>query len=114
MNPYIRDILAQPAALRDALKNYSLSALQDIHNRLQRGDFDRIILSGMGSSQYAAYPALIRLERQPVPVQLVNASELLHSLPGMIGPRSLLWLNSQSGRSAELEHLLEHIRSEEH
>src|SRR5688572_11446873 len=111
MNPYIADILAQPAALREALKNYSPSALQDIHNRLQRGDFDRIILSGMGSSQYAAYPALMQLAKQPVPVQLVNASELLHSLNGMISPRSLLWLISQSGRSVELVHLLEHIQA---
>jgi glucosamine--fructose-6-phosphate aminotransferase (isomerizing) len=44
-------------------------------------------------------------------VQLVNASELLHSFIGMIGTRSLLWLNSQSGRSAELVHLLERIKT---
>lgn len=112
MNPYIADILAQPAALREALKNYDPGALDIVHGRLQRGHFDRIILSGMGSSYYAAYPALIQLASQPVPVQLVNASELLHSLNGMIGARSLLWLNSQSGRSAELVHLLEHIKTQ--
>lgn len=112
INPYIADILAQPAALREALKNYDPGALDIVHSRLQRGDFNRIILSGMGSSHYAAYPALIQLASQPVPVQLVNASELLHSLNGMIGPRSLLWLNSQSGRSAELVHLLEHIKTQ--
>jgi glucosamine--fructose-6-phosphate aminotransferase (isomerizing) len=65
----------------------------------------------MGSSYYAAYPALIELSKQSLPVQLVNAAELLHSLGGMIGPRTLLWLNSQSGRSAELVHLLERIKS---
>lgn len=112
INPYIADILDQPAALREALKNYDPSALDIVHGRLQRGHFDRIILSGMGSSYYAAYPALIQLASQPVPVQLVNASELLHSLNGMIGPRSLLWLNSQSGRSAELLHLLENIKTQ--
>ena len=107
MNPYIRDILSQPAALREALENYSIAALEKINLT----DYDRVIISGMGSSCYAAYPALIQLSRQSVPVQLVNAAELLHSLTGMIGPRSLLWLNSQSGRSAELVNLLERIQS---
>ena len=41
-----------------------------------------------------------------IPVMWVNAAELIHYLPGLIGPHSLLWLNSQSGRSAELVHLL--------
>lgn len=107
MTPYILDILSQPAALRDALYQYSTSVLEKIHLT----DFDRVIISGMGSSHNAAYPALIELSKQSVPVQLVNAAELLHSLNGVIGTRSLLWLNSQSGRSAELVHLLERIQS---
>ena len=106
MNPYIKDILSQPAALRDALANYAGTVL----DRLNLREFDRILISGMGSSCYAAYPALIQLSNQSVPVQLVNAAELLHSLEGMIGPRTLLWLNSQSGRSAELVHLLDHVQ----
>jgi glucosamine--fructose-6-phosphate aminotransferase (isomerizing) len=107
MNPYISDLLSQPATLRAALDNYSNAALDEINLT----EFDRIILSGMGSSFNAAYPAWMELSRQSVPVQLVNAAELLHSLSGLIGPKSLLWLNSQSGRSAELVHLLERIRS---
>ena len=106
VNPYIADILAQPAALRDALERYSPAALE----KIKLTDFDRVLISGMGSSYNAAYPALIRLSNQSKPVQLVNAAELLHSLNGMIGTRSLLWLNSQSGRSAELVHLLERFR----
>lgn len=107
MTPYIEDILSQPAALRKALANYARTAVETIH----LAEFDRIIISGMGSSCYAAYPALIELAKGSVPVQLVNAAELLHSLNGLIGSRSLLWLNSQSGRSAELVHLLDRIQS---
>lgn len=107
MNPYISDILSQPAALRAALGNYSTAPLE----KIDLGEYDRIIISGMGSSYNAAYPALIQLSKQPVPAQLVNAAELFHSLNGMIGVRSLLWLNSQSGRSAELVRLLERIQS---
>ena len=111
MNPYINDILAQPSALRDALEKYSTAPLKKITEQLARGDFDRIIISGMGSSYNAAFPALLKLSNQSVPVQLVNAAELLHSLNGIIGTRSLLWLNSQSGRSAELVHLLERLKT---
>lgn len=106
MNPYTQDILSQPEALHAAVKNYSTSTLE----KFNLPDFDRILISGMGSSYYAAYPALVELSGQSVPVQLVNAAELLHSLNGIIGPRSLLWLNSQSGRSAELVNLLERIK----
>jgi glucosamine--fructose-6-phosphate aminotransferase (isomerizing) len=107
VNPYIEDILSQPNALRTALEMYSSSVLEKIN----LVEFDRIIISGMGSSCYAAYPALIELSRQAIPVQLVSAAELLHSLSGLIGSKSLLWLNSQSGRSAELVHLLERIQT---
>jgi glutamine---fructose-6-phosphate transaminase (isomerizing) len=106
MNPYIKDILSQPTALRAALENYSTFALEKIN----LADFDRIIISGMGSSYYAAYPALIELSKQTILVQLINAAELLHSLNGMIGTQTLLWLNSQSGRSAELVSLLKRIK----
>ncbi len=107
MNPYIRDILSQPASLRAALDLYSRSTLEQI----RLADYDRIIISGMGSSYYASYPAVIQLAQQPVPVQAVNAAELLHSLRGMIGSHSLLWLNSQSGRSAEPVHLIEKLQA---
>ncbi|HEY3476659.1 MAG TPA: SIS domain-containing protein, partial [Anaerolineales bacterium] len=107
MIPYLKDILSQPAVLKRALETYSPSALEKIN----LAEFDRILISGMGSSCYAAYPALIQLSTQSVPVQLLNAAELLHSLSGMIGPHSLLWLNSQSGRSAELVNLLERIQA---
>ena len=111
MNPYITDILSQPAALRNALEKYLTTALERVREQLVRGEFDRILISGMGSSYNAAYPALLKLSKQSVPVQLINAAELLHSLNGMIGTRSLLWLNSQSGRSAELVHLLERLKT---
>ncbi len=105
MNQYIQDILSQPAALRDVLDQYSTSALE----KIKLSGFDRVIISGMGSSYNAAYPAFIKLSSQPVPVQLVNAAELLHSFIGTITPRTLLWLNSQSGRSPEPVRLLERL-----
>jgi glucosamine--fructose-6-phosphate aminotransferase (isomerizing) len=107
MNPYIVDILAQPASLREAVQNFFPDRLNPLVDQLQDGIFDRIILSGMGSSYNAAYPTFVRLTNSVVPVSLINGSELLHTLTALAGPRTLLWLNSQSGRSAELVHLLQ-------
>ena len=97
MNPYISDLLAQPSALRGLLTNYPRLILKDIDEHLRGGKFDRIIITGMGSSYNSAYPAVIRLCNQSIPVQFINAAELMHYLRGAIGARSLLWMNSQSG-----------------
>ena len=111
MNPYITDILAQPDALRKAVHNYSSTLLSVIPQRIEKGEIDRIVITGMGASYNAAYPAYIQLSGLPIPVLHVNAAELVHFSGGLIGPRTLLWINSQSGRSAELLHLLERIKS---
>ena len=109
MNSYISDILSQPEALREAVTSFSVERLIPIAERLKNGTFDRVIISGMGSSFNAAYPAYVRLSSLPVPVLLLNSSELLHTLTACIGSRTLLWLNSQSGRSAELVNLIQSI-----
>lgn len=111
MNPYISDILSQPAALRKAVQKFSPAQLTPIAERLQKGDFDRIVITGMGASYNAAYPACLKLSGLPIPVTLVNAAELVHYMDGQIGSRTLLWANSQSGRSAELLHLLQRLES---
>lgn len=109
MNPYLRDILSQPAALRAALENYPAETIEPLRARLQTGAFDRIVLTGMGSSLNAAYPAWLRLAALPIPTLFVNSAELLHYGQNMIGPRTLLWVNSQSGRSVEIVRLLESL-----
>ena len=111
MNPYISDILSQPAVLRAAVENFSVSSLAPIAVRIQKGEFDRLIITGMGASYNAAYPAYIQLSELPIPTLHINAAELVHYLSGLIEPRTLLWINSQSGRSAEILHLLERIKT---
>jgi glucosamine--fructose-6-phosphate aminotransferase (isomerizing) len=108
-NPYIADILAQPAALRAAVQHYPHDAIQALGARLQAGEFSRIVMTGMGSSYNAAYPAFLKLTKLAVPVTLVNTAELLNYSPGQVDARSLLWMSSQSGRSAEIVRLLEQV-----
>jgi glucosamine--fructose-6-phosphate aminotransferase (isomerizing) len=66
----------------------------------------------MGASLYAAYPAWLLLAQSGQPAFWIDASELLHYMPGMITPRTLLAVFSQSGRSAEIVGVLERTHHE--
>jgi glucosamine--fructose-6-phosphate aminotransferase (isomerizing) len=101
-NPYMQDILSQPDSLRNALAKFGTLSLEPLKNALRRGDFDRIVLTGMGASLYAAYPAWLTLARAGMPAIWVDTAELIHHAPELITPRTLYWLFSQSGRSAEI------------
>jgi glucosamine--fructose-6-phosphate aminotransferase (isomerizing) len=108
--PYISDILSQPAALRAALEHYPAEQIEPLRARLLRGDFSRIVLTGMGSSFNAAYPAWLKLLPMATPTIHVNTAELLHYGQNLIDEHTLLWINSQSGRSVEIVRLLETLK----
>jgi len=101
-NPYVQDILSQPDSLRGALTQFNETPLRPLADAIQRGYFDRILLTGMGASLYAAYPAWLTLARAGLPAIWVDTSELIHHTPELITSRTLYWLFSQSGRSAEI------------
>ncbi|HEY3310034.1 MAG TPA: SIS domain-containing protein [Anaerolineales bacterium] len=109
-NPYITDILSQPAALRLALDHYPSGQIEELKSRLEKGEFSRIILTGMGSSYNAAYPAWLNLAGLSIPSIHVNTAELLHYAGPLVDSRTLLWMNSQSGRSVEIVRLLEMLK----
>jgi glucosamine--fructose-6-phosphate aminotransferase (isomerizing) len=68
------------------------------------------VLTGMGSSLNAAYPAWLNLLSLPLPVIYVNTAELLHYGQNLISAQTFLWINSQSGRSIEILQLLDSIK----
>jgi glutamine---fructose-6-phosphate transaminase (isomerizing) len=107
MNPYLADILAQPTAIRDALAGFEASRLKDAAERLCMGKLDRVVIAGMGTSLSGSLPAWQTLVDSGIAAWCLDASELLHTSPALITPRTLLWLVSQSGRSAEILALLE-------
>lgn len=100
--PYVSDILNQVPALRGALSRFDRAALEPIAAALRDGVFDRIILTGMGASFYALYPTWLYLSNADLPVMWVDSAELLHFTSRQVTPRSLIWVVSQSGRSAEI------------
>ena len=101
-NPYILDILSQPNALLTTLERFDPAPLAPLAAAIQRGDFDRILLTGMGASLYASYPAWLTLAAAGLPVMWVDTAELIHHVSGIVTPRTLLWISSQSGKSAEI------------
>ena len=111
-NPYLLDILSQPQALRLALEKTDLRSLKALEQALHDGRFDRIVLTGMGASYYGLYPAWLHLAAAGLPAIWVDAAELVHHTPALVAGRTLLWIASQSGQSAEIVALLH--RSEAH
>lgn len=108
---YLRDILDEPAALRDTLAALTdLRALRHFANRLIGGDLRRVVLTGMGSSYHALHPLALTLVARGFATQIVETSELVYHWPALLEPRTLIVAVSQSGRSAEIVHLLERAR----
>ena len=104
---FLQDILDQPASLRFALKNFPTSVVERLLIRFRAGEFNKIILSGHGSSYNSLYPTFLKLCSQSVPVSIWQTAELLHYGINQIDSSALLCVNSQSGQSAEVKRLLE-------
>jgi glucosamine--fructose-6-phosphate aminotransferase (isomerizing) len=105
---YLRDILNQPQALEDTLERLESSkALLDLAKRLNAGKFQRIVLTGMGSSFYALHPLCLDLINQGFSAIMIETSELVHYKSRFFDPKTLIVAVSQSGQSAEMIRLIE-------
>ncbi|GAS89637.1 SIS domain-containing protein [Mycolicibacterium brisbanense] len=105
MTPFESDIADQPDALRAFLAGAEPDGLAAA---LTRGH-DRIILTGMGSSHYAALPTWRRIVATGRPAWWVDSGQLLDS-PQLVTGDSLLVMTSQSGASGEVVALLDECR----
>jgi glutamine---fructose-6-phosphate transaminase (isomerizing) len=100
--PFERDIAAQPEALRAFAHTDGIPALA----ALRASRYDRIVLTGMGSSHDAALPTWRRLTRQGQPAWWVDTGQLLDT-PELVTAGTLLIVTSQSGASGEVVSLLQ-------
>jgi len=108
MNPYIADLLQQPKALYDTLLALADAPdLRSYSSGLRNGKYDRVVLTGMGSSYHALHPLWLKLLAGGVPAVQIETSELIHSVPALLCDSTLVVAVSQSGRSAEVLRLLE-------
>jgi len=111
-NPYLADILMQADALESAISRFDPKSLKYLADEIRNGRFDRVIMTGLGASLYACYPAWLHMTASGLPVLWVDTAELIHYTSDLIGDRTLLWAISQSGRSAEILVLLEQLRAQ--
>jgi glutamine---fructose-6-phosphate transaminase (isomerizing) len=102
-----QDILDQP----DALDLCASKPLPSGIASLDFGHFDRVIITGMGSSDYVTIPLELALVRAGLPVWRIQTNRLLE-MPELIKDRSLIWITSQSGRSGEVVALLKRLPAE--
>ncbi len=100
--PYILDILSQPSSLQTALKKFDSASLAPLAKAIRNNDFDRILITGMGGSLYASYPVWLTLANAGLPALWVDTAELIHHTPALVTSKTLLWIFSQSGKSAEI------------
>ncbi len=103
---YLRDILDQPQALENTLAGLETpKPLLKLAARLNRGKFDRVVLTGMGSSFHALHPLNLDLIHHGFTALMVETSELVHYKNRFFDPKTLIIAVSQSGQSAEMVRL---------
>ncbi len=107
--PFLTDILSQAKGLEDVIAGYDPEQMSALRKRLEQGDFDRVVITGMGASTFGTYPAWLLLAQGGVPAYWVDTSELLYFTPGLVTPRTLLWVVSNSGKSIEITRLLKRL-----
>jgi glucosamine--fructose-6-phosphate aminotransferase (isomerizing) len=109
-DPFLAGIAGQPDALLRAAAG--VADQREILSRavglVGRGN---LVLTGMGSSYDACYPAATMLARAGIPAIMLDAAELVHFRLAMIGDGDMVVLVSQSGESAEVIRAAERLRA---
>src|SRR5216684_2302696 len=76
--------------------------LQRLAADVSKGNFQRVVLTGMGSSFHALHPLNLQLISQGHTAIMVETSELVHYKNRFFDPKTLIVAVSQSGQSAEM------------
>ncbi len=110
-DPYLAEIRAQPDAIRRAAEAIAEQRELFEEVRVAAAERRRFVLTGMGSSHDACYPAVDELASRGALVLHANAAEILHFRSRLVTAKTLLIIVSQSGESAEVVRLAEQARS---
>src|SRR5512135_2602638 len=88
---YLHDIIAQPQAISDTLKALEEGGpLKSLCERFARGEFGRIVLTGMGSSFHALHPLNLKMINHGHTPLMVETSELIYCMRPLFDRSTLL------------------------
>lgn len=106
---YLKEILEQPRALCRAVEGYpdQNDLLMSLSSWISSDRVTHVILTGMGASLFSCYPLWLTLSRHGIPSTIWDTSELVNYGVGILTPRTLVIVVSQSGESAEIRRLAE-------
>ena len=105
---FLTDVNAQPNLLETALRHHlSVGSQIDVAARaIREANPRRLIITGMGSSFYSAYPAMLKLFAAGYAVTHIELSELLYFGAAALTRDTVLIIISQSGETIEAVRLL--------
>jgi glutamine---fructose-6-phosphate transaminase (isomerizing) len=108
-NKYRKEIFDQPDALRRFVDHFQTrdSVYGQIFDKLNRGVFKNVILTGMGASLFSCYPLWLLLSNHGIPTAIWDTSELVSYGANAITAETVLIVVSQSGESAEIIRLVD-------
>ena len=113
MNKFLTEIHEQPQALKKTVawtgSEQGEEAMLQIRAAWMSGAYDKVVLTGMGSSFFLSYAAALLLSSAVIPAFAVNAGEMLHFQRQLLTEKTLLVAISQSGESYEVVELLKEI-----
>lgn len=111
MNRLLQDILNQPRSLSCVIDHHVGEGAEDLEHAggIVRGSRN-VIFTGMGSSLFAAIPAVCLLNDAGIAAEAVDSSELLYYRNGAMHRGTTVVLISRSGDSVETIKLLPLLR----
>jgi glucosamine--fructose-6-phosphate aminotransferase (isomerizing) len=113
MNKFLKEILEQPVALKNTLDYFlegeGQAQLEKVSRLWDKGRFNQVLFTGMGSSFFAPHTASCMLSNYGITSYTINAGELLHYHFPLIKEGVLLTCISQSGESYEVVKIMEKI-----
>ena len=109
----LTEIYEQPQVIHQTLDALSgiAASIAPFAAQLAQGSLRRVVLTGMGSSFWAAYPCALALGDHKITALPIEASELLYYHRALLTEDTLVVAISQSGRSVEVVKLLDELDS---
>jgi glutamine---fructose-6-phosphate transaminase (isomerizing) len=113
MNSFLIEAVHQGQALKSCLDYYAHQGeteLDGIVRLYRENNCSKVVLSGMGSSYYAAFSICDRMVKNKISTIVLTAYELAHYQLDLLTPDTLLVVISQSGKTKEGLELVEKAR----